>query len=218
MSEQKSSEAPFKMIATKLLEVNADPMQLPRAFQQPFQCFVRETFPYFMVTDGHHYINLSFTQEALDQFHKESGMSICDTQHFLVCVDKWSVELGLVANSRTDFMSCSSLTFKFIVHHMSLGSKEKLRMADHLWPANLYRDPEMIAHINHFLFSEQQKTLKEVGFDGLRDRVSLDGHLSQHNYRSYQFLKRSSTEVAALPKPKHAMKVREIKAQILRQM
>lgn len=215
MSEQKSSEAPFKMIATELLAVGADPMQLPRALRQPFQCFVRETYPYFMVTDGYHYINLNFTFDALAKFQKETGMSTCDTQHFLVCVDNWSVELGLVANSRTDFMSCSNLTFKFVVHHMSLVTKEKLQMADHLWPANLYRDPEMRAHINCFLFSEQQKVLKGVGFNGLTDRVSLDGHLNAHNYRSYQFLKRTPTEVAPLPKPKHAMKVRDFKAQII---
>lgn len=58
----------FKTILIKFLKANGDMLKMANRYKSAIKCFVKETYPHFLVTDGVFYTSVSFTQQALDSF------------------------------------------------------------------------------------------------------------------------------------------------------
>merc|ERR1719506_845245 len=106
------------------------------------KCFVKEAFPYFLVTDNHFYVPCYFTKGAVDGFKSaHSGVNITDLKSKVVEIGDWTLEMRNV-DSSTVFTSYAGIEIALIVKSFKLvqgGGKVELSN----YPLNLYRDDEM---------------------------------------------------------------------------
>jgi hypothetical protein len=106
------------------------------------KCFVKEAFPFFLVTDNHFYVPCYFTKRAVDDFKsKHSGVNITDLKSKVVEIGDWSLEMA-TADSSSNFTSYAGIEIRLVVNNMKLvqGSQKVLLSR---YPVNLYRDDEM---------------------------------------------------------------------------
>ena len=54
-------------------EVMGDYTKLSKDYRKPLKCYVKESYPYFLITDGFFYVQAYFTKEALDEFRAKFG-------------------------------------------------------------------------------------------------------------------------------------------------
>jgi len=66
--KQQPSQSAFKTLLEKFLNSNADMSKLPSKYHQPINCFVKESKPNFILTDGYVYTKGYFTKEAVDKY------------------------------------------------------------------------------------------------------------------------------------------------------
>jgi len=107
------------------------------------KCFVKESFPYFLVTDNHFYVPCYFTKRAVDDFKsKHSGVNITDLKSKVVEIGDWSLEMAKV-DSSSCFTSYAGIEIRLIVNNFKLvqGTSQKVLLSR--YPVNLYRDDEM---------------------------------------------------------------------------
>ena len=107
------------------------------------KCFVKESFPHFLVTDNHFYVPCYFTKKAVDDFKsKHSGVNISDLKSKVIEIGDWSLEMAKV-DSSTCFTSYAGIEIRLIVGNFKLvqGSKDKVLLTR--YPVNIYRDDEM---------------------------------------------------------------------------
>jgi len=106
------------------------------------KCFVKEAFPFFLVTDNHFYVPCYFTKGAVDDFKsKHSGVNITDLKSKVVEIEKWTLEMRSV-DSSTVFTSYAGIEIQLVVQSFKLvqGNNKVLLSR---YPVNLYRDDEM---------------------------------------------------------------------------
>lgn len=59
--------------------------------------FVKETAPYFLVSDSFFYVPAYFTQSALDEFNKRfASVKLHDLQERVILITNWSLEMKKV--------------------------------------------------------------------------------------------------------------------------
>ena len=107
------------------------------------KCFVKESFPYFLVTDNHFYLPAYFTKKAVDDFKaKHSGVNITDLKSKVIEIGDWHAEM-VKCDSSTCFTSYAGIEIKLCVNSFKLvpGTKDKVLLSR--YPVNLYRDDEM---------------------------------------------------------------------------
>jgi len=131
------------------------------------KCFVKESFPYFLVTDNHFYVPCYFTKKAVDDFKsKHSGVNITDLKSKVIEICDWSLEMAKV-DSSTCFTSYAGIEIRLIVSNFKLvvGTKDKVLLTR--YPVNIYRDDEMKTLFQAY----HHKTLagKVTGKDSLPD-------------------------------------------------
>lgn len=107
------------------------------------KCFVKESFPYFLVADNHFYVACYFTKKAFDEFKQRNpGNNVVDLKSKVVEIADWTLEMAKV-DSSTCFTSYAGIEIKLIVHNFKVvqGTKEKVLLSR--YPVNIYRDDEM---------------------------------------------------------------------------
>lgn len=135
--------------------------------KKPIKCFVKESFPHFLVTDGYFFVPVYFTQKALNEFKsKNSNISIVDLHSKVIILSDWSLEINKV-NSSENFTSYANLELRLIVHSFKPNLQEKLNPTR--YPTNLFRDDEMKTVIQHFRHNAIQKSLSKSSKDSLPD-------------------------------------------------
>jgi hypothetical protein len=83
--------------------------------KKPIKCYVKESFPHFLVTDGYFYVPLYFTKNAISDFKgKFNNISIVDLHDKVIILNEWSLELNKV-NSSENFTSYENLEARLIV-------------------------------------------------------------------------------------------------------
>jgi hypothetical protein len=170
---------------------------------------VRETHPYFIVTDGVCWTQAYFTPEASETITKSGPFLVgC-----LLDISGWSLELAMV-DSRTALTSCANLELRLIVNQVTV-SDSKVTLAG-VYPVNLFRDDESRTYIHFFLYNYQRAKLKEI-YPKLSQKVSdflqVRGEkksryaklesTKDRDYKGYHFLRRTETaaEQPKLPAP-----------------
>ena len=86
-----SNNSAFKSLYTQMIENGGDFNSLPKDIQRKdLQVFVKESRPYFLVSDSFFYVPAYFTQAALNEFKdKFSNVSIADLQAKVILITSW---------------------------------------------------------------------------------------------------------------------------------
>jgi hypothetical protein len=136
----------FKQLFTLMIEAGGDESKLPADLRKKdLQVFVKESKPYFLVSDSYFYVPAYFTSAALTEFkQKFSQITLEELETKVIVITKWNLEL----RKASEFTSYAGLECRLIVHSFKPLLKEKLHPTR--FPTNLYRDDEFKTTIQHF--------------------------------------------------------------------
>lgn len=131
----------FKTLFTDMVANNGDFSKLSKDLtKQMLKVFVKETSPYFLVSDSYFFVPAYFTRAALDEFEKKfSNVKVQDLEQKVILISNWSLELKKV-DSNAVFTSYAGLEVRLIVHSFKPQLGESVHPTR--WPTNLYRDDE----------------------------------------------------------------------------
>jgi len=131
----------FKTLFTDIVNHNGDYSKLSKDLtKQMLKVFVKETSPYFLVSDSYFFVPAYFTKAALDEFDKKfSNVKVQDLEQKVILISNWSLELRKV-DSNAVFTSYAGLEVRLIVHSFKPQLSEEAH--PNRWPTNLYRDDE----------------------------------------------------------------------------
>jgi len=177
----------FKKLFTDLVNADGDSSKLFKESKPNIKVFVKETSPYFLVSDSFFYVPAYFTQSALDEFKKKNpSRQLGDLNEKVILITKWSLELRRV-DSDSVFTSYYGLEVRLIVHAFQPRLDEELHPAR--YPINLYRDDELKTAIQHFRHRSIQQSLSSCSADA--GKPVVEGKDDWH-------FKEGSTKVAIL--------------------
>jgi hypothetical protein len=115
------------------------------------KCYVKESFPYFLITDGYFYIPAYFTKKAVDDFHsKFSNLNITDLRSKVIVIQEWTLEMNKV-NSANVFTSYGGIECRLIVKSFKPVTQDMDSNSIPRHPVNLYRDDEMKTIIQNYI-------------------------------------------------------------------
>jgi hypothetical protein len=121
--------------------------------KKTIKCYVKESFPHFLVTDGYFYVACYFTKKAIDEFHQKfSNLNITDLRSRVIIISDWTLEMNKV-NSANVFTSYGGLEVKLIVKSFKPVTQDKDQATLIRHPVNLYRDDEMKTLIQNYTHS-----------------------------------------------------------------
>lgn len=172
MSRNASS---FKYLWTTVFNNNGDFSKVPdKVRKTPIKCYVKESSPYFLVTDDFFYVPCYFTKKAVDSFKSAGSTSIADLRSRVIVINDWSLELAKV-KSEDVFTSYGGVELKLVVNGFSVAKgNDSISLNRH--PANIYRDAEVKTCINQFIWAAQKKAISSgVKGDSLPDVSKLTG-------------------------------------------
>lgn len=145
---QVQQQSAFKQLYTELFNNGGDFGKVSNNLKKPLKCYVKESYPHFLVTDGYFFVTPYFTKEAVSEFHsKFPNVNIVDLHDKVIVINNWSLELRKV-NSAEVFTSYANLEARLIVHSFKPNLQERLNPTR--YPVNLYRDDEFKTTILHF--------------------------------------------------------------------
>jgi len=81
-------------------------------------CYVKESYPHFLVSDGHHYMAAYFTKGAIDAFKSKGNTNITDLKSRVISISDWGLEVVRV-NSQDVFNSYAGFEVRLIVRGFS---------------------------------------------------------------------------------------------------
>jgi hypothetical protein len=94
-------------------------------YRSAIKCFVKESSPNFLITDGVFFISGHFTKEALEKFSKKHPTYKMEAlKGFLIDILKWHLELALVDSTKS-FTSYANLELRLVIQEFGLGSETK---------------------------------------------------------------------------------------------
>ena len=143
------SASAFKTLYTKMIQSGGDYAALPAdLLRKDLQVFVKETRPYFLVSDSFFYVPAYFTQAAMSDYQsKFPQVNVLDLEGKVIVITKWSLELRRV-NSAEVFTSYAGVECRLVVHSFKPQLKESLHPTR--YPTNLYRDDEFKTTVQAF--------------------------------------------------------------------
>ena len=84
--------------------------------KQMLKVFVKESTPYFLVSDSYFYIPAYFTQAALDESKKKfANIELRDLNEKVILISNWSIELKRVDSSAV-FTSYNGIEVRLVIH------------------------------------------------------------------------------------------------------
>jgi hypothetical protein len=146
MPEKKQSA--FKQLYVDMLKKGGDFSKLAESIpKKKITCYVKETFPFFLIADDFFYIPCYFTQKAIDDFKsKNPALDIIDLKLRVIELANWTLEMVRV-NSAEVFTSYGGLELRLIVKEFGLNPKQgvaRVKPEDLArYPVNIYRDQEV---------------------------------------------------------------------------
>ena len=146
-----SQQSAFKQLFSEMIKNGCDFSKLTESIsKKQIKCFVKESFPHFLVTDNYFYVACYFTKKVVDDFKaKYPNMNITDLKSKVIQITDWTLEMSKV-NSANVFTSYGNIEVKLIVKAFkpSLSDKEKVTLTR--YPVNLFRDDEMKTLIQNY--------------------------------------------------------------------
>lgn len=163
-----AQQSAFKQLFTEVLNQGGDFSKVSKDLKKPLKTYVKESYPFFLVTDGFFFIQAYFTKEAVAEFKSKFGnVNITDLHDKVVVLNNWTLEIRRV-NSADVFTSYGNLEIRLIVTSFKPNLNERLNPTR--YPINLFRDDEVKTQIQQFRHSALQASLsKNVKGDSLPD-------------------------------------------------
>ncbi len=151
----------FKTLFTDMVNAAGDATKLSKEHsKQMLKVFVKETAPFFLVSDSYFYVPAYFTKAAMDEFTKKfPNIKINDLAEKVILISNWSLELKRV-DSNAVFTSYAGLEVRLIVHSFKPQLSESIHPIR--WPTNLYRDDEFKTTIQAMRHSAVVASLAKV--------------------------------------------------------
>jgi len=140
----------FKQLYTAMFNNGGDFSKLPAAQRsQHIKCYVKESFPHFLVTDNFYYVACYFTKKALDDFKaKNANVNVTDLKSRVITITDWTLEMNRV-NSADVFTSYGGHEVRLIVKAFThKAGNDKVVLSRHA--QNLFRDAEMKTVVQNF--------------------------------------------------------------------
>ena len=168
MSKPAAQQSAFKQLFTEMLNQGGDFSKVSKDLKKPLKTYVKESYPFFLVTDGYFFVQAYFTKEAVAEYKAKFGnVNITDLHDRVVVLNSWSLEIRKV-NSAEVFTSYGNLEIRLIVSSFKPNLNERLNPTR--YPINLFRDDEVKTQIQQFRHSALQASLsKNVKGDSLPD-------------------------------------------------
>jgi hypothetical protein len=131
----------FKTLFSAMVNANGDASKMSSDFaKNSIKVFVKETAPYFLVSDSFFYVPAYFTKAALDEHAKKfPNVKVADLAEKVILINNWSLELKRV-DSNAVFTSYAGVEVRLVVHSFKPQLNESLHPTRQ--PTNLYRDDE----------------------------------------------------------------------------
>jgi len=151
----------FKILFTEMVNNGGDASKIPKELKnQMLKVFVKETQPYFLVSDSYFFVPAYFTKAALEEFEKKfSNVKVQDLQEKVILISNWSLELKKV-DSNAVFTSYAGLEVRLIVHSFKPQLGDSLHPTR--WPTNIYRDDEFKTTIQHMRHRAVQASVAKL--------------------------------------------------------
>lgn len=176
MSKPAPQQSAFKQLFTEMLNQGGDFSKVSKDLKKPLKTYVKESYPYFLVTDGYFFVQAYFTKDAVADFKSKFGnVNITDLHDRVIVINSWTLEMRKV-NSAEVFTSYGNLEIRLIVTSFKVNLNERLNPTR--YPINLFRDDEIKTQIQQFRHTAVQAALsKNVKGDSLPDiaKVSTAG-------------------------------------------
>jgi uncharacterized protein (UPF0216 family) len=145
MPESTAQQSAFKQLFSDVIK-NGGEISKQFADKYPrkqIKCYVKESFPHFLVTDGFFYVPCYFTKKAIDEFKtKHPSIKVTDLKRHVIVITQWDLEINRVDSSDV-FTSYGGIEVRLIVkgfkHHMH--ERDNINLTR--YPLNLYRDDEI---------------------------------------------------------------------------
>jgi len=168
MSKPAAQQSAFKQLFTEMLNQGGDFSKVSKDLKKPLKTYVKESYPFFLVTDGYFFVQAYFTKEAVAEYKSKFGnVNITDLHDRVVVLNTWSLEMRKV-NSAEVFTSYGNLEIRLIVHSFKPNLNERLNPTR--YPINLFRDDEIKTQIQQFRHAAVQAALaKNVKGETLPD-------------------------------------------------
>jgi Telomere-binding protein beta subunit (TEBP beta) len=131
----------FKSLFTAMINADGDASKMSADFaKNSIKVFVKETSPYFLVSDSFFYVPAYFTKAAIDEHAKKfPNVKVADLTEKVILINNWSLELKRV-DSNAVFTSYAGVEVRLIIHSFKPQLNESITPTR--WPTNLYRDDE----------------------------------------------------------------------------
>ena len=184
----------FKTLFTDMVNAGGDSSKMSKEHtKQMLKVYVKETSPYFLVSDSFFYVPAYFTKAAMDEFSKKfHNVKINDLGEKVILISNWSLELKRV-DSNAVFTSYAGLEVRLIIHSFKPQLSESLHPTR--WPTNLYRDDE---------FKTTIQAMRHAGVVASLAKASAgDGKIVHGKSDDWHF-KEGNTAVVALTSAKKA--------------
>jgi hypothetical protein len=197
----------FKTLFTEMVNANGDASKINKDLtKQNLRLFVKETHPYFLVSDSFFFVPAYFTKAAMDKFEKKfNNISVVGLKEKVILITNWSLELKKV-NSNAVFTSYAGLEVRLIVNAFEPVLGESITPTR--TPTNLYRDDEFkttIQAMRHRAVAEAVAKLPAAEFShGKGDNVAQGIVASTKDDWNF---KQGNTEVVALGEVKKSVAV-----------
>ena len=145
MSKPAGQQSAFKQLFTEILNQGGDFSKVSKDLKRPLKTYVKESYPYFLVTDGYFYVQAYFTKEAVAEYRQKFGnVNITELHDRVIVLNNWTLEMRKV-NSNEVFTSYANLEIRLIVNSFKPNLNERLN--PNRYPVNLFRDDEIKTHI-----------------------------------------------------------------------
>ena len=168
MSKRTAQQSAFKQLFSEILEQAGDFSKVSSDLKKPLKVFVKESYPFFLVTDGYFFIQTYFTKEAIAEYKAKFGnLNITDLHDRVIVLNSWTLEFRKV-NSVEVFTSYGNLEIRLIVTSFKPILNEKLNPTR--YSINLFRDHDIktqIQYLHHFAL--QASLTKNVKGDSFTD-------------------------------------------------
>lgn len=185
----------FKQLYTSILKTG-NLSNIEKAIpKKQIRCFIKESFPHFLVTDDFFYIPCYFTKKAVDEFKNQfSNVNITDLKSKTLVLKEWTMEVAKV-DSASVFTSYAGIEIRLIVKSFKV---EKGDATLTRYPLNLYRDDEIKTLIQSYLHGQVagavQSSQKSESLPDM-SKIQSKGNVSQgivkfasgENFSNYGF-------------------------------
>ena len=154
-----SDPGAFKLLYSEVFKNGGDVAKVQSKMHQQIKCYVKESYPYFLVADNYFYVPCYFTKKAVEQFKaKTPNVKITELKGEVVLIQDWGLELAQV-NSANVFTSYAGVELRLVVKSFKVQGNQGAKLSISRYPVNIYRDSEMKNLISSFVSGAQSAAI-----------------------------------------------------------